>query len=381
MKVSSFSYHAIAALLVATTVLAAGCGKKDDPVVQADKKDVAKGVPAPGLAETKAIAEEGFIYGLPLVMNYAVMNEFVIDKNSAQYKGPFNSVINESRVFTYKDTAVVTPNSDTPYSFIWMDLRAEPMVISVPAVAKGRYYSVQLTDGNTYNFGYIGSRATGIAPGDYLVVGPGWTGQTPTGIKQVFASTTPFAAAIIRTQLFNAADMPNVVEAVQKVVTLLLPLSTFLKQPAPAATPAIAFTPANTAGIKGNFFEYLSAALEFVPPSSDDQAVRAKLASIGVGPGRTFEFKDLSVEHKAAILLAMKEGDDKVDKYIATAFKTVNGWKVGSAFGDQKFYSGNWLETAPPPRRLRHLWQRCSGGGLSADACRCHRRDHGRQQA
>ena len=49
-------------------------------------------------------------------------------------------------MFTYKDTAVVTPNSDTPYSMLWLDLRAEPMVISVPAVDPKRYYSVQLID-------------------------------------------------------------------------------------------------------------------------------------------------------------------------------------------------------------------------------------------
>src|SRR6266480_4494305 len=73
-------------------------------------------------AETKAIAEEGFIYGLPIVMNYAVMYEYAVDKNSGQYKAPFNQINNEARVFTYKDTSVVTPNSDTPYSFLWMDL-------------------------------------------------------------------------------------------------------------------------------------------------------------------------------------------------------------------------------------------------------------------
>src|SRR5436305_7107189 len=87
-------------------------------------------------AETKAIAEEGFIYGLPIVMNYAVMYEYCVDKNSGQYKGPFNTISNEARVFTYKDTAVITPNSDTPYSFVWLDLRAEPYVLSVPAVEK-----------------------------------------------------------------------------------------------------------------------------------------------------------------------------------------------------------------------------------------------------
>src|SRR6478736_5077916 len=85
-------------------------------------------------AETKSIAEEGFIYGLPIVMNYGVMYEYSVDKNSGQYKAPFNQIKNEARVFTYKDTAVVTPNSDTPYSFAWLDLRAEPVVLSVPAV-------------------------------------------------------------------------------------------------------------------------------------------------------------------------------------------------------------------------------------------------------
>ena len=110
-------------------LLAAGCGNKDDTVTKAAKKDAAAGVPAPGIAETKAIAEAGFVYGLPIVMNYAVMYEYVIDKNSGQWKMPFNTLFNDHRVFTYEDTAVVTPNSDTPYSMLWMDLRAEPMVI------------------------------------------------------------------------------------------------------------------------------------------------------------------------------------------------------------------------------------------------------------
>src|SRR5206468_245585 len=132
-----------------------------DAIAQTEKKDVAKANAAPSVAETKAIAEEGFIYGLPLVMNYAVMYEYAVHKDGPEFKAPFNQIKNEARVFSYKDTAIITPNSDTPYSFLWLDLRAEPMVLSVPAVDKKRYYSVQLIDGNTYNYGYIGSRATG----------------------------------------------------------------------------------------------------------------------------------------------------------------------------------------------------------------------------
>ena len=339
-KIETTFLNGILLAALAATILT-GCEKKGDTISAADQADKTSGITAPGIEETKAIAEEGFIYGLPIVMNYAVMNEFCVDKNSGQYKAPFNQISNEARVFTYKDTAVVTPNSDTPYSMLWLDLRAEPMVISVPAVEKERYYSVQLIDGNAYNYGYIGSRATGNEPGDYLVVGPEWKGETPAGIKKVFHSTTPFALTIFRTQLFNADDMPNVVKV--QAGYRAQPLSAFLNQPAPPAAPKIDFVPATTKGIKENFYEYLDAALKFVPETPDDNAIRAKLATIGVGPDKTFAFKELSLEHKAAILLGMKEGDDKVDAFLKNGMKDINGWKVGSLFGDAAFYKGNWL--------------------------------------
>jgi hypothetical protein len=324
--------------------LLAGCDKKDDAISIAEQADKKVSISAPGIAETKRIAEEAFIYGLPIVMNYAVMNEFSVDKNSGQYKAPFNTIYNDARVFTYKDTAVVTPNSDTPYSMIWMDLRAEPMVVSVPAVAKERYYSVQLVDGNAYNYGYIGSRATGVDAGDYLVAGPDWKGETPEGIKKVFRSTTPFGLTIFRTQLFNAEDMPNVVKV--QAGYKAQPLSAFLKQAAPPAAAKIDFLPATTKGIKDNFYTYLDAALEFVPLTPENKDIHARLASIGIGPGKAFEFRDLSLEHKAAVLLAMKEGDDKVVKFLDSGMKDINGWKIGSVFGDSAFYKGDWLKRA-----------------------------------
>src|SRR5882762_3163826 len=199
-------------------------------------------------AETKAIAEEGFIYGLPIVMNYPVMYEYSVARDSGQFKAPFNKIANEARVFTYEDTSVVTPNSDTPYSILWMDLRAEPIVLSVPAVDKSRYYSVMLCDGNTFNYGYVGSRATGSEAGDYMVVGPDWNGATPPGIKKVFQSSTQFSAVAYRTQLFNSADMPNV-EKVQAGYKAQ-PLSAYLKQPALPAAAAIDFPKANAELVK-----------------------------------------------------------------------------------------------------------------------------------
>jgi hypothetical protein len=333
MKIKTSNAIASTLLCVLAATFVTGCEKKN-----------ASGVPAPGIEETKAIAEEGFIYGLPIVMNYAVMYEYAVDRTSGQFKAPFNQINNEARVFTYKDTAVITPNSDTPYSILWLDLRAEPVLLSVPAVERSRYYSVMLCDGNTFNYGYIGSRATGTQPGDYLVVGPDWKGETPAGIKKVFHSTTQFSAVAYRTQLFNPADMPNVVK-IQSGYKVQ-PLSAFLKQPAPPAAPAIDFPKANAELVKQNFFSYLDFALQYAPPGPEEVAIRAKLASIGIGPGKTFDMKDLSLEHKAAVLLGMKQGEEKIEQYLASGQKNINGWKVGSLFGDRSFYNGDWLKRA-----------------------------------
>ncbi len=90
-----------------------------------------------------------------------------------------------ANVFTPTDTAVVTPNSETPYSFVEMDLWAEPMVLTVPAAEKGRYYSIQLVDLYTFDYDYIGSRATGNGAGSLMIAGRTRKGETPPGIKKV----------------------------------------------------------------------------------------------------------------------------------------------------------------------------------------------------
>lgn len=340
MKKTKRILHRGAMAVAGVAVLLVCCAASNDAISNAEKADKHK----PGMAETKAIAEEGFIYGLPIVMNYAVMYAYAVDRDSGQFKAPFNQIKNEARVYTYKDTAIITPNSDTPYSVAWLDLRAEPIVLSVPAVEKSRYYAVMLCDGNTFNYGYIGSRATGNAAGDYIVVGPDWKGETPAGIKQVFHSSTQFSLAAYRTQLFNADDMPNVVKV--QAGYKVQPLSAYLHQPAPPAAPAIDFPKINDKMVKTGFFEYLDFALQFAPPGPEEEAIRTKLARIGVGAGKTFDFKDLSLKHKVEVGLGMKNGEAKTEHYLAAGQKNINGWKVGSLFGDRAFYDGDWLKRA-----------------------------------
>ncbi|HEV7731009.1 MAG TPA: DUF1254 domain-containing protein [Candidatus Binatia bacterium] len=320
-----------------TSAQLVGCGSTRDSVSLAEKGDRSK----PGIRATRDIAEEAYIYGFPMIAAYKAMYMFNIDTGGSQYKAPFNQIDNETHVATPKDTAIVTPNSDTPYSMVQLDLRAEPMVLSVPAVDAKRYYSVQLVDQYTFNYGYIGSRATGDAAGDYMVVGPGWTGPTPPGIKQVFRSGTDFSLVIYRTQLFRPSDIRNV-EKVQAGYRAR-PLSAYLKQPAPPQPPLPAFPAFTEDAFKTDFPTYLDFLLTLAPPVPEETAMRARFASIGIGPGKTFDWKALSLEHKAEIGLGIKAAFEKIQKQKDEIGKNENGWRVGSAFGDRAFYHGDYL--------------------------------------
>jgi len=302
----------------------------------------------PSAAEVRAIAEEGFIYGLPMVMDYAVMYDFVINRKSPAWKAPFNQLRNEARVFTSADTTVVTPNSDTPYSMVWADLRVEPLVVSVPEIDAKRYYSVQLVDGNTFNYGVIGTRTTGNSAGNFMIVGPNWKGETPPGIRNVFRATTDFSLVLFRTQLFNPADMPNVekVQAGYKAQTL----SAFLGNPAPATAPEIVWPYIDHDLVKARFFEYLNFVMQFAPAAPEEAAVRAKLARLGIGTGKPFDFNALPAELKAALAEGMQSGSDRVDEKVRNVGADVNGWRVAAAFGDRAFFNGDWLLRAAAAR-------------------------------
>jgi len=133
--------------------------------------------------EARAIAKDAYIYGFPLVDSYRIQYAYFVDRGNPEFKAPWNTLYNTARVFTPEDKAIQTPNSDTPYSFVGADLRAQPLVFTVPAVPRERYYSLQFIDLYTFNFAYVGSRATGSEAGSFLLAGPRWQGETPRGIK------------------------------------------------------------------------------------------------------------------------------------------------------------------------------------------------------
>ncbi len=285
--------------------------------------------------------QQAYVYAFPMIAAYKAMYQFNVDKANSQYKTGFNEIWSDSQVATPKDTAIVTPNSDTPYSVLQVDLRAEPIVFCVPKVDKGRYYSVQLTDMYSFNYGYVGSRATGNDPGCYMIAGPGWKGETPAGIKKAFHSETQFGLVIYRTQLFNPTDMANV-KRIQAGYTAQA-LSAFLHKPAPPAPPMPDFPAFTEDAFKMGFPKYVNFLLQFCPPVPEETELRAKFAEIGIEAGKPFDPSTISEAQKAEMAIALKEGYSSIEKQRDNIGKTINGWIVGAAFGDRAFYHGNYL--------------------------------------
>ena len=294
-------------------------------------------------AETRAIAKDAYIYGYPMVDAYRVQYGYFVDRQNPEFKAPWNQIRNIPHVYTPADTAIVSPNSDTPYSMVGMDLRTEPLVLTVPQIEKTRYFSVQLIDEYTFNFDYIGSRTTGNGGGSFLVAGPNWKGKTPKGVKKVFHSETELGFAVYRTQLFHPGDLDNVkkVQAGYKVQ----PLSEFLGQAAPKAAPAIDFikplTP-ETQKTSPEFFNILNFLLQFCPTNPSEKALMARFASIGVGAGKTFDASKLSPEMKTAIEQGMADAWAEFADFKKTRFDT-GQVTSGDVFGTRQYLKNNYL--------------------------------------
>jgi len=297
----------------------------------------------PSPEEARAIAKDAVIYGFPLVDNYRIQYSYFVDRNSPDYKAPWNTVNNVARVFTPEDTAIQTPNSDTPYSPLGADLRREPLVISVPEVGTGRYFSLQFVDLYTFNFAYVGSRSTGNAAGNFLLVGPRWNGSKPEGIKAIIRSETDFDFVLYRTQLFSPADIENVkdIQAGYKVQ----PLSQFLGQPAPPAPPPVDFIkPLSAAEERASpkFFEIVNFVLQFCPTHPSETALMDRFARIGVGAGKNFDFDALTPALQQAVQDGMADAWKEFAEFKATQIDT--GKRPASeGFGTREFMKNDYL--------------------------------------
>ena len=255
-------------------------------------------IASPSAKETRAIAKEAYIFTYPLVMNYRTMYMQAIKGN-----GEFGKWLHLESA-SPADTDIVTPNNDTPYSYAWLDLRAEPWVLTLPRINKHRFYTSQWDDLWGYVLDNGGSVNDGNDGKTYLLVSPSWQGDVPKGITRVIRGESNFLGSLTRTQLIGGnKDMPRVKEIQQSYK--LQRLSTYIGGKPPVAAPSInwpKWQEGDESTVK--YFNYVNFMLSFITAHDDDKSMHKKMASIGLKSGSDWDANKLN----PTMLKAFKDG-------------------------------------------------------------------------
>lgn len=281
--------------------------------------------------QARTYAKDAYIFTYPLVLNYRTMYMQAIKE------GAFGKWLH-LHFASPADTHIVTPNNDTPYSWAWVDLRAEPWVLTMPRIDEGRYYVSQWNDLWGYVLDNPGSLNDGYGGGSYLLAAPDWEGTTPSGIKRVIRGESTILGSLTRTQPAGGATDMSSVKPIQQGYKLQ-PLSAFLGKAAPAKAPAVNW-PAWTEGDEKieKFWGYAALMLQFVTPQSADAAEYAKLKALGLEAGQEWD----ASAFEPAIRDAIKQGIGDAHAEFARIANDPT-LDSGTLFGDRKRMGTNYL--------------------------------------
>jgi hypothetical protein len=281
--------------------------------------------------EVRPIAKDAYVYGFPLVENYRTLYSYFVDRNDPNYKGAWNQIHNSAQA----------SDLDTSASFLGADLRAEPLVLTIPEVPTTRYFSVQFIDLYTHNFAYLGTRATRNASGKFLLAGPSWSGKTPSGVAAVIRCETDFCLVIYRTQIFNENDVDNV-KAIQNGYAVQS-LSAFLGKRAAAATPVNFMPPLTPSEQRTSpaFFNELNFILQFCPAVPSEKETLARFAKMGVAAKKQFDVRALPPAIRTGIDLGIADAW----QLFADLKKEIDAGRValGQLYGTRSFLKNNYV--------------------------------------
>ena len=294
----------------------------------------AHGAQAPMSADdAMQIGVEAYVFGYPLVLMDATRRVMTAVPRADGRKAPVNQFVHAREFPDHTFADVVSPNADTLYSFAWLDLTEEPMVLSVPDVGQ-RYYVMQMMDAWTNVFASPGSRTTGNRKGAFAIIGPRWTGKRPRGGKMI-RSPTSMVWLIGRTQT-NGRDDYEAVHAIQEQYTLT-PLSAWGKaytppDYVPVTAPIDVRTPPVEQVARMNatrFFRRLNDLMKDNPTALADAGAMKLFAAVGVAPGKLFDLKRLDPAVAEGLERSVAAGREKIaDEAKKPHGRTVNGWQV-----------------------------------------------------
>ena len=127
--------------------------------------------------EAKQITKEAYIFGAAFNSNYRVFIDRLIIGDPLMQDAGFNEFAHNRELFPPETPD--TTQRDSLFSLGILDLRREPIVISVPDVPEGEVYMLQMGDTSTETLPYISTRTTNNKAGDYVMIGPDFQGYLP----------------------------------------------------------------------------------------------------------------------------------------------------------------------------------------------------------
>jgi len=338
-----------AALLALTLLTVAGCDRKGadtgttaTPVASADadkaKADAAAASEAK-VNEAKQIAQDAYVYGYSLITTEVTRNQMSNVPKAEGLQAPMGQFVNVPRYPPADYRGVSAPNADTLYSLAWVDL-AEPQVVSHPDMGK-RFYLFEMVDLWMTIVQTPGSRPDGGAAANYLLTGPGWSGDVPAGMKHI-AFPTRYIVILGRTYADGQPQDYKTVNALQAKYSIV-PLSSFGKPFTYVAPPVntnlgYSMTDKPQAVIlgmdTGAYFNLMAKLMcKDAPPAAEDAPLVARMATLGIVPCKPFDFAALDPAVQTALKDLPQTGLKAIEANKNNMGKMVNGWVISKGLG------------------------------------------------
>ena len=319
---------AAASLLAPVTMLSAGAARSQP-----------NEMPLGGRSESEQIAFDAYIYGYSLVtteVTHVQMSN--VDKVEGLH-APAGQFINVKRYPPADFRGVSAPNADTLYSLAWLDLK-EPQVFSHPDMGS-RFYLFEMVDLWMKAFESPGARTSGGKAASYLLTGPGWKGAVPAGVKHIKCATRYMV--ILGRTFADGTDADyaavNALQAQYKIVPLSAYGKAFTYQAPPVnPNPGFSMTDKPQTVIlnmdTSAYFNMLATLMGgAAPPQPEDAPMVARMAKIGLVPGKPFDLGKLDASTQAALKDLGKRALARIEANKENLGGMVNGWVLTKGLG------------------------------------------------
>lgn len=269
-----------------------------------------------------AIGTQAYVWGYPLIVTEKTRQKLTSVSEAQTQKAPTNQLAKAKQLLGPDYNAVQSPNNDTIYTYAWLDLSEQPVILEVPDF-DGRFYTFQFVDMYTNNFTYVSQRTKGFKAQKYAISGPGWSGKLPAGVERIEAPTRD-VFMIGRIGVSGPDDLPAVYAMQEKIH--MTPLDKYGADYTPPSMPVAEHKEYNGPLA---FFEQLGDLMSRNRPAAHDAGLMGVFKEIGLSPDYGFDVSRLDEASKRGLERAIPAGLAMIEEKARNMGREQNGWQYG----------------------------------------------------